>query len=453
MKKQPRVVWTKGMFLSPQHFQCQDQFLVDLIHFRFGASHFANYGVSDIKIDVESLANGLLRVVEARGLLPDGEPFDMPDSDELPPSREIAQSFDPTQEFLDVYLSIPERRIKRRNITLPGQRNGKGPVETRYSSETEMIRDDTFDADEKPVQFARRSFRLTFGGEFRDGLNSLRIAQVTRNAAGIPILNPAFVAPCLDLASSEYLMSLLRRQVEKLASKSTALSGPRRERSKGAADFTASETASFWLLHTVNSYMPELRHIYKVRHGHPEVAYRAMLRLAGALSTFTTEGGPADLPDYDHDNLGRSFTLLDARIRDIIDVYIPEKFRAIPLVLTDRFIWSGTVPDDNLFKNSQFYLAVSAKMGIDEVIRKVPQHLKLAAPDDMGRLIEKQLSGVTLRHVATPPQQIPMKLDNQYFVLNQNGPIWDRIVTSGQVAVSAPAEINDPKMELLVITE
>ncbi|HUQ92175.1 MAG TPA: type VI secretion system baseplate subunit TssK, partial [Bryobacteraceae bacterium] len=132
---------------------------------------------------------------------------------------------------------------------------------------------------------------------------------------------------------------------------------------------------------------------------------------------------------------------------------IPSKFRSIPLILTDRFIWSGTVPDDNLFKDSQFYLAVSARMGIDEVIRKVPQYLKLSAPDDVERLIRNALPGITLRHVQVPPPQIPMKLDNQYFVLNQSGPIWDRIVMSRSVSVSAPAEINEPRLELLVVTE
>jgi len=248
-------------------------------------------------------------------------------------------------------------------------------------------------------------------------------------------------------------MSLLRRQVEILVTKSGTLSGPRRERGKGTADFSASETANFWLLHTVNSYLPELRHIFKVRHGHPEVAYRAMLRLAGALSTFAIEGHPGDLPDYDHDNLGLCFTRLDARIRDLMETVIPSKYRSIPLVLTDRFTWSGTVPDDNLFKNSQFYLAVSAKMGVDEIIRKVPQYLKMSAPDDIERLIRNALPGVTLRHVQVPPPQIPMKLDNQYFLLNQSGSYWDRIVMSRALAVSAPAEINEPKMEVLVVVE
>lgn len=451
MKRQPRVVWTKGMFLSPQHFQAQDLYFEDLIQTRFGASNYANYGVTSLEIDADGVANGLIKLTSVRGFMPDGETFDMPNSDELPASRQFAPHWPTGEEALDVYLALPERRINAKNVTLPGQRENTG--DTRYVSEIRAVPDENQGGDEKPIQIGKKSFRLLFGTEFRDGYSTLRIAQLQRSATGIPVLRPAFVAPCLDIASSDYLMSVLRRQVEILLTKSTTLSGPRRERGKAAAGFSTSETDKFWLLHTVNSYLPELRHIFKTRHGHPETAYVAMLRLAGALSTFSLEGGPGDLPDYDHDNLGPCFTAIDVRIRDLMEIVIPSKYRAIPLVAMDRFIWSGTIDDDNLFKNTQFYLAVSANMGVGDIIQKAPQFLKMAAPDDLDRVIRNALTGVGLRHTQVVPQAIPLKLDNQYFQLNQTGPLWDRIVLSRRIAVYAPGEIAEPKMEVVVVWE
>jgi type VI secretion system protein ImpJ len=246
---------------------------------------------------------------------------------------------------------------------------------------------------------------------------------------------------------------LLRRQIEILATKSAALSAPRRERGKLLAEFSPSETANFWLLHTVNSYLPELKHIWKVRHGHPEPAYVAMLRLAGALATFSLEARPENLPDYDHNDLGRCFTQLDDRIRDLMETVIPSKFVAVPLEVRDRFIWGGTVTEDQYFRNSQFFFAVSAKMGVDDLIRKVPQLVKITSPDDIQRLIRNSLPGVTLRHTPVPPAAIPMKLDNQYFSLNQGGPLWDAIKLSRQIAVHAPGEIVEPRMEILIVLE
>jgi type VI secretion system protein ImpJ len=231
------------------------------------------------------------------------------------------------------------------------------------------------------------------------------------------------------------------------------MSGPRRQRGKLVADFSASETANFWLLHTVNSYLPELKHIWRVRQGHPEGAYVAMLRLAGALSTFSIEARPENLPDYDHSDLGRCFTLLDEKIRDLIEIVIPSKFVSVPLTPRDRFIWSGAVAEDQYFRNSQFFLAVSAKMGVDDLIQKAPNLIKVSAPDDIQRLVKETLRGLTLRHVQVPPAAIPMKLENQYFSINQAGPLWDAIMLSRQIAVHAPGEIVDPKMEVLVVLE
>ena len=63
------------------------------------------------------------------------------------------------------------------------------------------------------------------------------------------------------------------------------------------------------------------------------------------------------------------------------------------------------------------------------------------------------LPGLVLRHVPVAPAAIPMKLDNQYFALNQGGDLWNAIKLSRQIAVHAPGEIVDPKMELLIVLE
>ena len=456
MRNRHRVVWTKGMFLNPQQFQTQDQFVASAIHFRFAASSFANWGVTELHVDAEALGNGVFRLERCSGIMPDGEPFDMPETDDVAASRSVMEQFPPTRESLDVYLAIPAWRPRARNVSIPSpaQPNGpEAPASTRYVAETRMFSDENTGSEEKPVQVARRSFRLLFEDEYRDGFSAVRIGQVIRNGAGTPMLNPKFVAPCLNLESSKYLTMLLRRQIEILATRSATLSGPRRQRGKITAEFLPSETANFWLLHTVNTCLPELKHIWKVRKGHPEVAYVAMLRLAGALSTFSLEARPENLPDYDHNDLGRCFTLLDENIRELMETVIPSRFVAVPLESRDRFIWGGAVTEDQYFRDSQFYFAVSAKMGIDDLIRKVPQLVKISSQEDIQRLVRNALPGLILRHVPVPPPAIPMRLDNQYFVLNQDGPLWDTIKLSRQIAVHAPGEIVEPKMELLIVLE
>jgi len=144
MRNRHRVVWTKGMFLTPQQFQTQDQFFEDALQFRFAASQFANWGVTELDIDSDALGNGLFRLARCAGIMPDGEPFDMPDIDDLPASRTVAEHFPPTRDSLDVFLGIPETRPRARNVSIPGQgqEESSGIPDTRYLAETRMFTDE-----------------------------------------------------------------------------------------------------------------------------------------------------------------------------------------------------------------------------------------------------------------------------------------------------------------------
>jgi len=176
-----------------------------------------------------------------------------------------------------------------------------------------------------------------------------------------------------------------------------------------------------------------------------------MLRLAGALSTFVIEETPREFPAYDHDDLGFCFSQLDDRIRGFLKLVIKENFVPIPLVLTDKLIWSGTVPEDHYFKNSQFFLSVNAPMGVDDLINKFPIRAKVSSPAEIHHLVTKSVNGIKLRHVPVPPAAIPLKLSNQYFSLEQTGPLWEGVRQSRNINVFVPSEISEPKMELLIV--
>ena len=436
------------MFLNPQHFQTQDQYLEDTLHFRFAASSYANWGVTALDIDTEALKGGLFHLVDAHGIMPDGLIFRMPDVDELPASREIAEFFSPTAKEVDVYLAIPGLRIQAANVTMPS--GNTGTPDTRFSAEVQMVSDLNSGIEQKEVQVARKNFRLLFGPEPRDGFSGLRIAQVIRNVAGIYQLKPTHIAPCLDIVHSKYLLGLLQTLVGILSNKSANLSAGRRERGKSLADFTASETTNFWLLHTVNASLPELKHIWKVRHGHPEQAYLAVARLAGALATFALDFSPDDLPDYNHADLGDCFVTLEKQIRLLIDTVIVEPFITIPLILGEQNIWTGSISDDRYFENSQFFLSVSASNDTGELIQKVPVRVRVAAVDRIDHLIERALGGISLNHTPSPPA-IRMKLGNQYFSLGQTGDLWQQVKASRSIAIYTPADIRQPKLELIVV--
>jgi len=451
MSKPQKVVWTKGMFLMPQHFQAQDEYLDYALHFRAQVSNFANWGLSRIGVDEASLVNGFFNLRHCEGLFPDGLAFQAPSVDELPAGRQLGQLYSAgKQPYLDVYLAIVQQRDSARNYFIPTGENERN-ASFRYNAEARPVIDVTLGSDEKVIQVATKSLRILFGGENLDGFTTLRIARVVLSPEGTYTLSPDFIPPVLDIAASDYLLMLTRRLIEIMSAKSASLALSRRQKSRDLADFTNSEAADFWFLHTVNTYLPELNHIWKVRRGHPDLLFRVLLRLAGALTTFALNESVRDLPDYDHNALGESFTSLDVRIRALLEIVRQSKCIVTPLRPVDRFIWSGSLSDERQLQASQFLISVSSPIPVNELISKFQTLAKISAPEDLSRRIGKSLAGLQLRHLPSPPTSVPINLSCQYFSLAASGPIWEDILQARALSVFVPGDIADPKMELLSV--
>src|SRR6202022_155220 len=81
MRQLQPVVWSKGTFLTPQHLQTRDRFLESVLQFRLEALSFCPWGFQELQLNREALAGGNFALTRAVGILPDGLPFDVPDSD------------------------------------------------------------------------------------------------------------------------------------------------------------------------------------------------------------------------------------------------------------------------------------------------------------------------------------------------------------------------------------
>lgn len=441
-----KVLWSKGVLLSPQHLQMQDRFVEEAIGFQLSALSFYPWGFSAVDIDREALTGGLFSLRSASGLFPDGMPFETPRSDPAPRPRPLEDAWSPDQRTLDVYLAIPEHRAGGHNVSAEGE--GRN---TRYRSEVVLRRDENTGLAERPVQVARKNFRLVLEGESLEGYLTLPLARVTRSASSKLELDEHFVPPLVSIGGSDYLVAITRRLVELLSARSGTLSGQRRQRNHGLADFGVSDIANFWLLYTVNTHLPHFRHLYETRKSHPGELFTAMSSLASALTTFSTRIHPRTLPLYDHTDLQGCFTKLDETLRELLETVVPANHVALPLRLTESSIYATAVDQDGYFESPRIFLAIHASMKPDELIRKVPQLVKVSSNDQVERLIRQAASGLALRHVASPPSALPIKLDYQYFQVERSGGEWDAIRRSRNVAAYIPAEFPDPQAELVIL--
>ena len=396
LKPMTQVVWSEGMHLAQHTFQLQSRYFEDTIHFAVSQLFGKPYGVAGVELDAEALRNGTVMVLHARGIMPDGLAFHIPQGDPAPPPLDIRELFSPTQDSQVVGLTIPAYR--------PGQANllvGSSPAQpsVRWVAEAREVADETTGHDKRAVTFARKNFCLAvLGSTGADGVVSLPLARVRRDGAGHFIYDPEYVPPCLQIGASPRIITLLQRLVEILDAKSVG-------RGKGEGPAT-SELASFWLSHAVHSALVPLRHHLQAKGSHPERLYLELARLAGALCTFALDSHPSSLPAYDHDRLGDCFEALDRHIRLHLEIIVPANYVAIPLSRSADYLHVGGVSDARCMGRASWFLGVRSSLGQAELIRGVPQLVKICSQKHIVRLVKEGLAGVTLQHVPAPPSAI-----------------------------------------------
>jgi type VI secretion system protein ImpJ len=450
MKHLSKVVWEEGMYLGPHHFQAQNRYLEDAIHFTAASLFFEGYGFAGMLVDADALRNGTLSLLHARGITKDGIAFQMPESDPLPATREIREHFPPTSTALQAYLGIPERRENDKNCVLPSEGSVNG---VRYQALETLVIDEVSGRDEKPVYLGKKNFALLVETENTAGYQLLPLARILRDGAGNYVFDPNFIPPLLDISASETLLMIVRRLSEMMEEKSRMLSGEMRGGSRFQQSFSPREIATFWFLHAIHSAIPAFRHIFRTRRGHPEVLYEEMARLAGALCTFGTDSHPRQLPLYDHAQPEFPFLTLDEHIRRHLEYVVPSNVVHLKFRQIKPYFWSADVADDRCFGRSRWVFGIHSKIGEADLIRRTDQLVKVCSEKFVPELVRRALPGLPMQHMSVPPAAVSQKVEAQYFSLTKSGPCWDHLSQTKVVGVYVPADIPDPEIELQVILD
>jgi type VI secretion system protein ImpJ len=314
-----------------------------------------------------------------------------------------------------------------------------------------LAKDETSGTNEQPLAFARPNLRIIFDDELRDGFTAIKIAELERTTTGQLKISETYIPPILKVAANVWLSNMLRQLVEILITKSSSLGEQRRQRNASLADFTTSEVAVFWLLHTINSTIPAMSHFFHSPLVHPERLYLVMAELAGKLMTFSTELHPKDIVKYDHDDLYFTFYTLSMQLRDLLETVIPSRCVPIPLEKITPTMYVGRIEDERLLKEAGFYLAVRAQMPESKLIEDVPRIIKIASRDVIDTVVGRALPGVVLSHSNPPPAPIPTRVGFRYFQLESAGAYWEGIKGSKIVAVYVPDKVPDEKLEMYAV--
>jgi type VI secretion system protein ImpJ len=470
-----RVVWQEGMYLAPHHFQAQRRHFDEAVALTLSALFAYPYGVAALSVDDDALRNGTLALRHARGILPDGTPFRIPDDDPAPAPGVLADRVSPTRDAHVVHLVLAAWRSDEANVdgaavaqgsTTPepvasawGSMDAGPPRVPRFVAVEHEVVDEVTGLDRAALPFATKNFQLLLDDEVGAGDVSLPVARIRRDGTGRFVLDPEYVPPCLQIAGSPQLDGLLQRISGMLEAKGATLAvaaqslpGPP-VAGAGPSAYAGNELATRWLLHAVRSAEQPLRHLRTTRSAHPERLWMELSRLAGALCTFSLTAQPSDLPAYDHDDLGGCFAALERHLREHLDVVVASRAIVMPLTRASDVLHTASVTDPRCFEpGARWFLAARSGVGPVETAVRVPQFVKACASKFVLELVRRAYPGMALHHLPVPPAGIAPRADTAYFEVALAGPCAQGLRDSREFGAYVPDALPDAALELVVLT-
>jgi len=454
------------MYLAPHHFQAQARFFESAVSFVRNCLLPFSFGFSAVEVDQLTLRGGLFGLHHISGVMPDGMPFELKTSEEMPTVREVSDLFPATGQPLLLYLAVTGDREGYPSISDPAS----GAVgHARYRAMKATLPDFNTGQGARPIKLLRPDLRLAVENELGENDVAMPVARVLRDGKGQYLLDETWVPPFLQVAGSRRLSFLLNRLLEILREKSRSLTATRRKGS--GSDFRADprEHIEFWLLHSINAAIPVLSMWASGRSPHPSQLFRDLSRLAGALSTFASGSTTNDLPDYDHMNLGDCFGRLDAHIRDHLEITLPTNCLAVPLTpylpavgtstghnlaqTTGSAFFEGTITDPRCMEAARWILTVASDGPESTLITGGAQMIKVISADILGHIVAYQKSGVPLSYCQIPPPSVPSHPGDVHFSLDRNDRLFFAIRERRTIGVAIPGAIPNPRLQLHIVLD
>ncbi|WP_219114380.1 type VI secretion system baseplate subunit TssK [Janthinobacterium sp. UMAB-56] len=450
-----KVLWGEGLFLRPQHFQCQDQYHEARLHHTASALHPYLWGVAHMQWDLAALKTGTLRLQALSAIFRDGEVFEAlgdgaPGSDTLPPPVDL-EALPPAVQEVRYYAALPILNREGMNYTAQASKAGT-PAATRFAHAMRATPDLFTESAVADVAYLKKTVRLIPDSEARGSYDCLPLIALRRTVSGGFEPVPSFVAPSLAIAGAPRLQGVLEHLLDALQAKVSTLHGHHREPSRNVIEFRSGDVSSFWLLHTVSTAAAALMHYVRHPALHPERLYEALLGLAGGLLSYSKHYTLASLPAYDHAQPGACFDAIDGIIRELLDTVISSKYFSIALLEDKPSYYLGKLDSGKIDQHTTLYLAIRAAMPAIELVEVVPVRVKAGAPDDVEKCVLTAMPGLKLSHAPQVPAAIPVRPDTYYFSLENRGALYEQMLKAQSISVYVPAGIRDLQLELIVVT-
>ncbi len=436
-----KMVWSEGMFLTPQHFQQQDRYFDFMFQNYLSLFHTYCWGFDTLELDHALLPLGKIGIKQCRCLFPDGTFVDIPNNASAPPPLELPTTLTNSTLFLAIPLRRPDfPEIIDTDDTI-------NPI--RYVAVRKHVHNNTSDLinDTAPITVGDPRLAI-FTSTTNSAYCYIALAHVKQIIPGKGIiLSESFIPPLLNSNQNSILRGYMNELLTLLIHRAEILAVRVAGIDEGGG---ISELSDFILLQLMNRYIPLLNSMTQSSPNPPFQLYHIFSQLLAEMTTFARKNAQL-APPYDHANLEKTFTSLMTSLRESFLLIINQNAQSLPVELYKPGLWIVKIPNKELLETADFILAVRAYVTPDELRQELPQTLKVSAFEEITDVITYSLPGIRLEALSVVPRKIPFYAGFTYFSLDQTGELWENLQTSSALAFHLSSLLPDFQFEVWTI--
>jgi len=409
-----RVLWSEGLFLRTQHFQQQDRFFETVARGTLQAARLQTFGFRSLTLDPSLLESGQVAIVSARGILPDGTPFAIPET--MDPPRPL--SITPETGAGAVLVALPLEPTGGVSFD-PSHGNPSG---ARYRGAIVTVRDAVHGgSDAEDIEIAKPQALLLAPGKSVGGYTALPICEIRGlKADGSVSLDPGFLPPTLATEAVAWYAQLMQEVIAGLDQIADA-------HGKMVLGGAGRSVEDLLMLQLANAARPRLAHMLAQELFHPSELYLELAGLAGNMATYGASSRRlAELPAYDHMAPGPAYMALADTLRSLILSlrYIEPKSRALPVMRHATNVWKVRIDNPKILQASRIVVRVGSELS-EEALRKIfVNQATVGSASEFEGLWKSRLPGIPLKPLHSQPREIPYDGDRLCLELDQRSEHW-----------------------------
>jgi type VI secretion system protein ImpJ len=454
------LLWHQGLFLQPQHFQLLDLYYQSLLTplYKYQTPHM--WGVADMEIQQSALGTRNFHLLKGEFIFPDATSVKLPEN-AVVESRYFDDEWVEGGKPFSVYLGLRKMNNAGDNVTSLSNTDDLSPVTSRFISpaDPEEVRDlyqDGPSAQLKRLKYVLKIFWETEQDRFGN-YEIIPLAQLERKGSEV-VLSDTFIPPCVTTSASPQLEKTIREIRDQISARARQLEAYKRERGIHSAEFGARDMVYLLALRSLNRYIPQLFHLTEEKAIHPWVVYGLLRALIGELSSFSNtvsvigeaQDGTTLVPGYQHQDIWDSFSRARNMITSLLDEITAGPEYVFQLQY-DGTYYSAELPPAIFEGKNRFYLVIETEQEHPSVLASLETGAKLSSREQMPILIVRALPAITMKHLASQPQELPRKARALYFQIDHHSDQWPSVQKGKNIALFWDTAPEDLTVELMVV--